>query len=160
MDCGGKRLTLTDCRINGTLVLKNATAGVRVTSSVMWDPAVPGYPALIVDGVLTITVTGGDLSEATLNMNYNPIGASYDGSADSDKTDVYACEIRGLVYASGNVTMSGAVSFAGPLLVGGTYTTNGEVAMMRGVTPLVGPPGFRRASSMLVDRSTWTRVVE
>jgi Tfp pilus assembly protein PilX len=160
MDCGGKRLTLSNCRINGTLVLKNATAGVRVTSNVTWDPAVAGYPALIVDGVLTITVDGSDLSEANQNVNYNPIGAAYEGSADSDKTDVYACEIRGLVYASGNVTMSGAVSLAGPLIVGGTLTTNGETAVLRGVVPSSGPPGFRKTSTLLVDRSTWTRVVE
>lgn len=160
MDCGGKRLTIADCRINGTLVLKNASAGVRLTYSFMWDPVIPGYPALIVDGPLTITIDGSDLSEPTKNFNYNPIGAAYKGSADSDETDVYACEIRGLVYASGNVTMSGAVSLTGPLIVGGKLTTNGVTAVLRGVVPSSGPPGFCKTSTLLVDRSTWTRVVD
>jgi hypothetical protein len=160
IDCGGKRLTIQNARIHGTLVLTNNTAGVRLTSNVMIDPATAGYPAVITDGDLTITVSGVDLSEATQNVNFNPVGAAFEGSADSDKLDVYACEIRGLVYASGNITMSGGVSMTGPLLSGGTLTTTSHTLIHRGVSPTVVPPGFSVGGGLVVDRATWRRVVD
>jgi hypothetical protein len=160
IDCGGKRLTISNARVHATLVLINNTLGVRLTSNVIIDPSTPGYPAVITDGDLTITISGSDLSEAAQNVNFNPVGAAFEGSADSDTTDVYACEIRGMIYAAGNVTMSGAFSQTGPLIVGGTLTANSHTLIHRGVTPAVPPPGFTTGGSLVVDRSTWKREMD
>jgi hypothetical protein len=160
IDCGGKRLTIQNARVRGTLILINNAAGVRLTSNVMIDPATAGYPALITDGDLTITISGSDLSEAAQNVNFNPVGEAFEGSADSDKTDVYACEIRGLIYAAGNVTMSGGVSMTAPVLTGGTVTTTSHTMIHRGVAPTTVPPGFTIGGGLVVDRSTWRREMD
>lgn len=160
IDSQNKRLTIQNARVHGTLIVINNTAGLRLTSSVIIDPSTPGYPALITDGDLTITINGSDLSEANQNVNFNPVGASFEGSADSDRTDVYACEIRGLIYAAGNITMNGAMSHTGVLMSGGSITTNSHTYIHRGVAPTAAPPGFTIGGGLIVDRSTWRREMD
>lgn len=160
IDCQGRRLTIEDSRINGTFVLKNATGGVRVRSSVLWDPAVPGYPALIVEGALSITMDGADLSEATVSKSLNPATMPFEGSADSDTLDRYPSEFRGLVFASGHVTISGSLATTAPLFTNGNITTSSLTAVSRAVRPLNGPPGFRGLPRFYVDRSSLARTVD
>lgn len=160
IDCAGRRLTIQDCRINGTLICKNATGGVRITGTVLWDPAVAGYPCLLTDGAISITTTGDDLSEATASKNFNPIGAAYNGSADADTADVYPSEFRGLIWAGGALTMSGAFASQGPLIIGGTATITNTTGVTRGVTPTSGPPALRASPDFSIDRTTWARQVD
>src|SRR5687767_14232573 len=47
VNCGGRRVVIRDSRILGTLVLRDANE-VTVEGSVHWEPAVEGYPALLV----------------------------------------------------------------------------------------------------------------
>jgi hypothetical protein len=160
IDCQGRRLTISDCRINGTFILKNATAGVRVTSSVIWDPVTAGYPALIVEGALSITMDGADLSEATITKSLNPATMPFEGSADSDTIDRYPSEFRGLIFASGNMTISGSLATTAPIFTNGTITTSSLTAVSRAVKPVNGPPGFRGLPRFFVDRESLARTVD
>jgi hypothetical protein len=160
IDCQGRRLTISDSRINGTFILKNATAGVRVTSSVIWDPVTPGYPALIVEGTLSITMDGADLSEATVSKSLNPATMPFEGSADSDTVDRYPSEFRGLIFSSGNMTISGSLATTAPIFSNGTITTSSLTAVSRAVKPVNGPPGFRGLPRFFVDRESLARTVD
>ena len=56
IDCAGNRITIERSRIRGTLVLINPGSGSSVGSGpINWSPAVPGYPALVVNGDFTLS---------------------------------------------------------------------------------------------------------
>lgn len=160
IDCAGRRLTLQDCRINATLICKNASAGVRITNTINWEPASPGYPCLLADGPISITGGGDDLSETACGKNFNPLGAPYNGSADADTTDTYPGEFRGLIWATGALSMSGGFASQAPLIIGGAATISNAVGVTRGVTPASGPPGLRASPEFFIDRTTWARQVD
>lgn len=161
IDCQARRLTIENCRINATLILRNATAGVRITDSVIWDPPMAGYPALIADGALSITMSGDDVLESNKSKSFNPVGAPFEGSADSDLLDQYPSEIRGLIYCSGALSFSGAGSYTAPILVGGTATITSLTATFSGAAAAQGGPALRVASpQFLVNRSAWVRGVD
>lgn len=97
-------LTIRNTRIHGTLVviMANTSHKLKIEDNVFFEPAVPGYPALIVQGNLDLSYrSGGEtLSESALATNFNPAGAPYVGSADGDTSDKYPSEIRGLIYVT------------------------------------------------------------
>lgn len=160
IDCAGRRLTIQDCRINATLICKNASAGVRITGTILWDPATPGYPCLLADGPISITASGDDLSESASGKNFNPVGSPYGGSADADTADVYPGEFRGLIWATGALSMSGAFASQAPLIIGGAATFSNVTGVTRGVTPASGPPALRASPEFFIDRTTWARQVD
>lgn len=96
--------TIRNTRIHGTLIIVLAATSHRVTigENVFFEPAVPGYPALIVQGNLDLSYRsdGETLSESVLATNFNPAGAPYGNTSDSDKLDTYPSEIRGLIYVT------------------------------------------------------------
>ena len=123
LDCGGNDVTISDCMIVGTLVLKN-TGTVRVGSGpIQWRPAKPGLPALVVDGDVVISFSRFGLTERELNVNLNPSGtADENGSTDSSMNDTYLPEIRGLIFASGDVTLAGDLRINGTVISGDDMT--------------------------------------
>lgn len=123
LDCGGNDVTISDCMIVGTLILKN-TGTVRVGSGpIQWRPAKPGMPALVVDGDLVLSFSRFGLTERELNVNFNPTNSpDENGSTDSSTNDTYLPEIRGLVYASGDVTLAGDLRINGTVIAGDDMT--------------------------------------
>ena len=103
VDCGGARVCIKNCRIVGTIVLLNPGANSSIDGSVRWDAAVGNYPALLVQGDLQLKTSSTELSEATLAVNFNPVGVPYSGTEDADQTDAYPAEINGVVYVSGTL---------------------------------------------------------
>ncbi|WP_145288787.1 hypothetical protein [Pirellulimonas nuda] len=104
IDCGGAQVKIKDCRIIGTLVLLNPAANSCLEGSIHWDTAVGNYPALLVTGDIELRTGTAELSETLQGVNYNPVGAPYEGVADTDKSDAYTSEISGLVYVSGRLS--------------------------------------------------------
>ncbi|MCK4628115.1 MAG: hypothetical protein KAT56_03870, partial [Sedimentisphaerales bacterium] len=50
IDCGIEKLTIKNCRIVGTLIIRStAIDKIYIESAINWRPARPDYPALIVD---------------------------------------------------------------------------------------------------------------
>lgn len=128
IDCQGAGLIIRDCRIVGTVIVKNA-AYVLVTGSVNWYPAETTLPALLVQGRLTLEYqdtlaenSTPPLTTGAQSMNLNPAGSPFPypgGIADSDTSDSYSSYIGGLIYSSTNVGISGKIGFHS-LVVGGT----------------------------------------
>lgn len=119
LDCGGADLTISDCMITGTLIVHNVGT-VRIGDGpIQWRPAKPGMPALVVDGKLILSFSRFALTERELGVNLNPAGSpDENGSTDSSQNDSYVPALRGLVFASDDITVSGDVSIFGCLLAG------------------------------------------
>jgi len=126
IDCLGQQVVIAESRIVATVVLVNPASGSGVQNAVNWEPAVANYPALLVDGSMTLEFGNAPLSEATVKANFNPAGTPYLGSEDNDKKDEYPSLIRGLVYVSGDLTVHQTPTVEGVLVVGNTLLASGQ----------------------------------
>lgn len=157
----GTDLEITHSRIVGTLVI-DASAGGRVTISneVILEPAFDRMPTLIVRGSLSLKSDGSDLHESSTNMN--PRQAPYKGLIDSDTSDSYPAEIRGLVHVIGDLEISGEVNVTGSMHVDGTLTCadgqptiNYDPRLLRHIPRHYGEvPNQLR---LIIQPDTWTR---
>jgi hypothetical protein len=114
INANGFNVTIRDSRIVASLVIYGlGTKGVlEMSNAVACEPALPGFPTLIVDGTVVMKQKQDDLDEADIKRNLNPIGAPYLNATDSDSTDLYPSMLRGLVYVRGNMEVSGAEAMA------------------------------------------------
>jgi hypothetical protein len=172
IDCQGQQITVSHCRVVGTLVLLNVGATSAVQGNVNFAPAVANYPCLLVQGSISIqfdstTTLQESQSPAT---NFNPAGANPPatatpfpwGSANYNATtaDSYASIMAGLVYVSGNLTTANAPAF-NVLVVGGALTTTGQISLNYDQTYLNNPPpGFTSSIPMVVSPGSWQQVVQ
>jgi len=108
IDCAGRDLLVRQCRINGTLVIRNP-GELILGAGLLIDPPRPYRPALLVEGDATFLGTTTGPSESASGVNFNPVTAPFGGGFDSDRTDSYPASIRGLVYVTGNANF-GTVS--------------------------------------------------
>ncbi|MEM6330410.1 MAG: polymer-forming cytoskeletal protein, partial [Planctomycetota bacterium] len=161
IDCKGQRLNILWSRIVGTLVLLNAGAESGVTAELQWDPAVPNYPALLVDGDFSFDMTGlfGNhaLWEGTLSKNFNPSGTPYEGNTDSDKIDIYPGWINGLVYVSGKIEINDESYFNGAVVAGEVELNQDATFNYSGSFLASPPPGFSgdAGGPQRVSPGTW-----
>lgn len=164
INCGGQSITFAQNRIVGTIVLLEPMGG---TSSYYQNqnlhvPAVENYPALLVRGDFSCRMNTSLLTEGS-GLNFNPPGTPYpwpSGSTDSDTTDSYPNEIRGLIYVSGNFQTQTAATL-GQVVVGGVIThMNGSYTL--NYNPLYysnPPPGFSLIR-MLPAPGSWRQVTD
>lgn len=132
LNMGGADLTISDCMIVGTLVVKNAGT-VRVGSGpVQWRPAKPGMPALIVEGDVELTCSRVALTERELGANFNPTGTpDENGSQESNLNDSYRSWLRGLIYASDDLSFRGDVRLHGCAMAGDDLTFQQRATLAR-----------------------------
>lgn len=160
IDCAGAQIEIRDCRILGTLVLLNPASNSSVDGSLRWDAAVGNYPALLVDGSVEMRHYDLDIDEAALGVNFNPAGAPYSGSADTDTSDKYPSEIKGLVYCSGTFTLAidlGQSAIRG-VVVADSITANSPLKLnYRDMYIGYPPPGFGKGNPMKVSPGSWRR---
>lgn len=136
IDCGGANFEFRECRIVGTIVLKNCPT-CTLADAILWQPTHNGWPALLVDGALVIdNSTMTVLSESSAATNFNPAGNPYQGTADSDTTDSYPCELNGILYAKTSIKMTGIFDVNGWVITPGTLT----IGATGGLPGLVGSP--------------------
>lgn len=125
IDTGGSNLRIRNSRIDGTLVVLAKGATLTIDGSVYFKNYRATYPTLIVDGNLELKFDStSSISELALGDNFNPVGAPYQGSSDSDLLDVYPCGIQGFVHCTGNVTFSDRARINGTLLAEGAVAVN------------------------------------
>jgi hypothetical protein len=164
LDCQNTSITISNCRIVGTLILLNPGASTTISGSVHWTPAVSNYPCLLVNGAITLSLSSSSLSESTENVNFNPPGAPFPfvgGSADTSKDDTYASVIDGLVYASGAITVGGSTT-VDMIVGGGTFTMNAlSTLTIRDEAAYAAdpPPGFYTVH-MSPRPGSWSYVVD
>ena len=164
IECDGENVRIRNCRIVGTLVLRNAGAGSRVEGSVNWEPAVANYPALLVEGNMAFQFSAAALDELTFWDNFNPFGTPYQGQSDNDLWDFYPSRIKGLVYVKTNaVARAGTQTFHGVVIAGNTFTAEaGSVLNLRYDATYLNdlPPAFRERVLMKVADGSYERHVD
>lgn len=162
IDCQGNRITISRCRIVGTLVLLHPGSGSRIEHSVHIAPAVAHYPSLMVRGDITFKLSDANLRESDFHINLNPLGSPYPypaGDSDADTNDTYPNRIMGLVYVSGNLKNESPIS-VDRLIVGGTLHSDNTLLFNTGFDPGEAiPPGFEHIEMRPVS-GTWRQVVE
>lgn len=162
IDCRGNRITISRCRIVGTLVLLQPGSGSRIEHSVHIAPAVAHYPSLVVRGDITFKLSDANLRENDAKVNLNPLGSPYPypaGDSDADTNDTYPNRIMGLVYVSGNLKNESPIS-VDRLIVGGTLRSEDTLLFNTGFDPgETIPPGFEHIEMRPVS-GTWRQVVE
>ncbi|MGH7136127.1 MAG: hypothetical protein ACREHD_10325, partial [Pirellulales bacterium] len=163
IDCQGRDLHMSNCRIVGTLVVLNPGGDTQIQDSVVWCPAVSNYPCLIVNGGLTINSNGHYLQEGPGN-NYNPPGMPYpypSGLSNTTTTDGYPPAIQGLIYVAGDLYVQGAELAANMIVVGGAFATNNNPSIYLSYDPTIlktPPPGFA-SIQMVPSPGSWQQVV-
>lgn len=179
IDCGGQPFQIHNSRIVGTLVLLNAGNGSAVYDSVNWEPAVPNYPALLVEGGMNFVYLDTPLAEADVFTSLNPPDVPYNDVEDTDTTDIYPSVIKGLIYVSSNVgTDTGTipvnyrqnihVTIRGALIVGNVFSFVNPVSQKTSTLDLTydriyhdnPPPGFMNPPRMIIAEGSWRQVVD
>jgi hypothetical protein len=160
IDCGGNRLVISRSRILGTLLVINPGPNSCVASGpISWSPAVPGYPALLVDADnaveadFGIYATNRVLSETENGVDYN-----LDGTTGNY---IYPSEIRGLIAIRDDLTYSNRPLIRGQILVGDDIKdSSGELEVEFLPDSLLNPPpGFLAPYSYLRRPASARKVV-
>ncbi len=152
INCNNNRLVIERSRIVGTLLVINPGANSCVKDGpISWAPAVPGYPALLVDADngtsanFAIMATNRPLSEKENLTNFNPSGAtSEEFGADSDMNDIYRSQIRGLIAIRQDLVYQNRPLIKGQIIVGNNIAnSSGELEIDYQPDSLLNPPpGF------------------
>jgi hypothetical protein len=165
LDCNGQNVTISACRIVGTLVLLNAGSATKVQGPISWEPATPGYPTLMVATSITLDFDASvPLSESTYGVNFNPAGtpSPYSGGAsDVDAADGYPSIINGIIYCGGDLTLATAPGFKGCVIAAGKINCTGAAVNFSysNASFVNPPPGFTTAYPALYPvAGTWQRV--
>lgn len=158
--------TISRCRILGTLVIVCPGNTVTISNNVLIQPARPDYPALIVDGNLSLTYDSTtSLSEATEGTNFNPAGVPYSGVTDSDTADTYPSEIDGLTHVKGTLSINGTCTLRGAVICESGASSNAvsigkNTQVIYDPTLYSSPPmGYTKSVSMAVQPGSWRQVV-
>ncbi|QDU57438.1 hypothetical protein [Aeoliella mucimassa] len=162
IDCQGKNVEINYCRIVGTLVLINPGSQSAIPVSSSLEPAVPNYPALLVDGDFALAVSDywySGLYEDYRRINYNPPGTPYMGVDDYDYNDYYPAGIFGLVYVSGDLHVTGNTLISGGLICGDFSISSSKTLEVNydSVYWDNPPPGFAKDDPMQVIPASWQR---
>ncbi len=162
IDTGGGDLTLRNSRIYGTLIIRAAGRTVTVDEAVLMQNYRSDFPVLLVEGNLIIRPNSvvGSLSESACLTNFNPVGAPYSGATDSDMTDQYPDEIRGLVHVKGSLRLQQTARIVGVVICEGTVTCEDTNTIVYDPGLSANPPtGYTYVDGMKVSPGSWTQVV-
>lgn len=162
---GNGNLNITNMRLLGTLVIDAGTGTVDISGRVFMQPARPDYPVLIIKGKTILRIDSYPnltLNESNSNKNFNPIGAPYNGSTDTDTSDSYPSEIQGLIHVNGDVELRQQGNYRGAVLVQGIVNVNGGSPTIIWDSNLIDNPpwGYSstpKSTSMIVQRQSWIR---
>lgn len=115
---GGADLIIKSTRIHGTLVVDVGSKIVILDNQVFLHSYRSDYPVLIVNGHVEMNFDSGtqNLDESVWGTNFNPSGAAYQGSSDSDQNDSYPNQIQGLVHVTRKLTMKSTSRIRGVII--------------------------------------------
>jgi hypothetical protein len=168
IDTQGHDLTINLARIHGTLVIDTNGGKVKVgkgkDAAVLIENYRSDYPTLIVKGKLDIEFDSedDDLTESDAKTNLNPSGSPYEGQADSDSSDSYPNEIRGLVHSTGETKLKKHVVLRGALICEDKVKFDGDAEIIYDSSYSANPPaGYSAGSSgpTTVEPGQWERQV-
>lgn len=163
LDTGGTAVTIKNTRIYGTLIVKAGTQSVILDGAMFCQSCSPRLPVLLVEGnlILKCTSAGTTLSESVNAKNYNPTGAPYGGVCDSDTSDTYPNEIRGLIHISGSLVFQNTARIVGAIVCEGTVTCDGANTIVHDASLCTCPPdGYTYVDRMSISPGSWRQVVD
>jgi hypothetical protein len=159
IDCAGQEIRIKDLRVFGTLCLINPGPDSRIEKEVLFEPATPNFPSLLINGSIAIEFDSSkELKES--GVNFNPPGAPYDGETDNDTNDEYPSLIRGLVYVSGQMNFvpdSKDSDFDGVVICGAIAANSDCRFDYDSVFLEYPPPGFGSGNQMEIIPGSWRR---
>jgi hypothetical protein len=163
IDAAGGSVSIRRSRIVGTVVIVNAgPGGVELTDQVNWEPAYPNYPAMLIQGSLSIKIDNSKLSESDAGMNFNPSSTPWQGASDSANDDSYPSALAGILYCTGDLTFAGQGSNIQSLQ--GAVVCNGACSVVDKVNVTIKydaafhdtpPPGFLPGDSRVLMPRSW-----
>ncbi|MEM8668357.1 MAG: hypothetical protein AAGG48_12640 [Planctomycetota bacterium] len=105
IDAGGQRLVIANSRIEATLAVTNC-ATVEINGGVVWHyPTTPDV-VLATNTFVLFDEIATELNEADSSVNFNPVTAPFRDVANATTDDVYATELRGIVYSTSNLQLT------------------------------------------------------
>lgn len=116
IDCGGKDLTIRDCRVAASLIIWNVGTLV-VDGSVHWATPNKRFPALGMRGTtLTLALTDATLAESSVHVNLTPVALPFQGVGDTNTTSVLPNTLQGAFYIEGKVNIKTVLPLEGSLV--------------------------------------------
>lgn len=149
-------LTIMRSRLQATLLITlGASAALVVRDENLWEPGTSSQPAMILQGGSLSSVTlggsnsGSSLSEATHGVNFNPAGAPYAGVTNSNTSDIYPSELRGVLHILNErpVIITSNLRTFGTVLAAGNVTINSAAVLTANPALMTSPPGGYEAAS-------------
>jgi hypothetical protein len=163
LNTGGSAITIKNTRIYGTLVINAPNKTVTLDGAMFCQNYNSQFPVLLVNGNLVIKCTSASttLSESTNSKNYNPTGAPYEGVTDTDTSDTYPNEIRGLIHVNGSVTLQQTARIVGTILCHSTVSFEGTNTLVHDPSLVACPPnGYTYVDGMAISPRSWKQVVD
>lgn len=163
IDCKNQKVTISDSRIVGTLILLEPGIDSSISDQISLAPAISNYPSLLVRGNLKFSYqSDAFLSESSEAINFNPSGAPDNGVTDADTSDRYPSLIRGLIYISGTLDAPSDSQTSvneGTLLAGSITFSSSHRTKYSPLYSASPPPGFARGNPMVIAPGTWRREI-
>jgi hypothetical protein len=161
LDAGGKKVVISNCRLDATLAIKNASA-VEINGAVTWSYPNKADIILATSARIEIKNFESHLDESVRNVNFNPTISPYRGKSNTTTTDVYPAELRGLIYTSDDVRFKNAdnppVRLTGAIICG-DLKVEGYLTVKQLGEVLSDPPlGLQDSIPMRFVRGSFRRV--
>lgn len=160
IDTVSKDIEIRKSRIHGTLVVNAGNGKVKVQNEVFLHNYRADYPVLIVLSDLDLEYrSDAPLSEGNEGHNFNPPGAPYLGQSDTDQSDDYPSEIRGLVHCTGVLSISQTAQVRGVIICDDAALIEGAPTIIHDPTIPQNPPeGYASPEGELfVAPGSWRR---
>jgi hypothetical protein len=158
IDCGINKLTIRDCRIVGTLIIRSSVIDkIYIESAVNWQPARPDYPALIVDHNLsrihirTDKYLDEDSIDTDLSLPHEP------GYGDED--DIYPNIIKGLIYCYSDIVLETKCNIQGTVITCNAIVIKADAVCTYDPSILDNPPKGFYNSALIPVHGTWRQLI-
>lgn len=158
IDTLGQDIDIQITRIHGTLVVDCPGKRVCLKQAVLLHNYRADYPVLVVNGraELDYDSGAGGLSEVGSGVNFNPLGAPYEGDWDADLVDVYPSEVRGLVHATDEVRLKRTARIHGTLICQANVHVEGDNEIEHDPGLVENPPiGYEEVGNLKVVTGSW-----
>jgi hypothetical protein len=161
---GNQTLTITNCRIVGTLLITAPNKdNIQIQGPVEWEPSSGGYPILLISGSsCQVTIAGSPtwLSESACATNFDPPGTPYQGQTDTDTSDDYPPQYRGIIHITGGssstVQLNANTYILGTLIADCPITTTAECTLIQNPAIYANPPlGYATGNAMAEVPGSW-----
>jgi hypothetical protein len=160
----GQNVTIRRLRVRATVIINlPASSSLTLGEEVLWEPASPTLPSLIViaspSSQITFTGSTSRLSEWSPFGNFNPSSTPYNGVSDSDFSDSYPSELTGVFHILGgsasvtvntNTVIRGSLISESPITINDTCTLTGDSSLV--ASP---PTGYTNPGSVLPVRGSY-----